>query len=496
MKTFIIQLESHDDLDSTRDKLKGAKARRAILVWPKSGKAVADFYSLSLLQREAKRQGLAIGFISSLAEVRENANILGIPVFESLSQAERSVWSTPVRPHIDRKAPQGYQYLAAERERLYPQRKNTRLHEFGRAMLFLVSILSLAVLVLFFTPSAAVKIAPHKTEQSISFDVRVNPSANEVNLAGVIPGQTVRLELSGTQTGTSSGQTRVGSASASGELQLTNLSGQVLDIPAGTSFITLSNESLRFSTVESVRLAADNTKSYSVKVTANQAGEEGNLPAGESFVSQTAWAGSVTASNAEAFTGGTSIDSPSPSEADLEKNRQALIQNLEEQAGNTLLIGRPEGTVLIPQSLDGSVISEVRSAEAGQPADHFTLEIKMAFAATTYLQSDVDELAQSILDANLGSGMKAVPGSLEVNSLTEIANQEGNYSWKVKARRLSEAQISMDDLSQAVVRMPLEQAKAYFDSSLQLDQNAEINITPHWWKYMPFVSFRIQIEEQ
>lgn len=496
MKTFIIQLESHDDLDSARDKLKGAKARRAILVWPKSGKTVADFYSLSLLQREAERQGVAIGFISNRAEVRENANLLGIPVFESLSQAERSVWSAPARKHIDRRAPQGYESMVTERDRLHPQRKNARLHEFGRAALFLVSILSLVVLVLFFTPSAVVKIVPHKTEQSISFDVRANPNANEVSLAGVIPGQTVSLELSGSRTGTSSGKTKVGSTSATGELQLTNLSGQVLDIPAGTSFIALPNDALSFTTVEGVHLAADNTQTSTVKVTANQAGEDGNLQAGVSFVPQTTWAGSVTASNAAAFTGGTSIDSPSPSEADLDKERQALIQQLNQQAGSTLLIGRPEGTVLIPQSLKGTVLSEIRSAEPGQPADHFTLEIKMAFTAMTYLRADVDELAQSILDANLGSGMKAVPASQKVNSLTGFSVQDGSFTWKVDARRTTEEQISVDDLSQAVLRMPLEQAKTYFDSHLQLDQNTVIEIAPRWWTYMPFVSFRIQIEEQ
>lgn len=495
MKTFIIQLEPHDDLDSARDKLKGAKARRAIIVWPKSGRALADYYSLSLLQREAERQGVALGFISHQAAVRENAKFLGIPVFSSLSQAERSVWKSPVRKNISWREPLGYQSLVTERERLHPAKKITRLHEFGRAMLFLVSILSLVVLVLFFLPSADVRIFPHKSDQSISLDIRVNPNVNEINLAGVIPGEKENLELSAARTGSSSGSTQVGSATASGALELTNLSGSPFDLPAGTPFITISTNPLTFSTVEDIRLPADNAQPVMVRVAANQAGEEGNLPAGISFSLQAAWSGSVTAVNPEAFTGGASITSPSPTAADLDKERQALVQELNQRAGTTLLTGRPEGTVLIPQSLAGTILSEVRSAEPGQPADHFTLEIKMAFTAMTYQQSNVEELAQSILDANLDTGMRAVPGSLKVVPAADISNAVGNYTWKVSASRQVERQIPADDLSQALIRLPVDQVAPFLDSQLEMDQAAKITITPRWWKLMPFVSFRIKIIE-
>jgi hypothetical protein len=496
MKTFIIQLEPHDDLNSARDKLKGAKARRVIFVWPKSGKGLADYYSLSLLRRQAERQGVEISFITQNAEVTENARLMGIPLFTSLSQAERSTWKSSRPGRINRRAPIGYQNLVIGRERLYPKLKPTRFHEFGQVMLFLIGILSLVSLVLFFIPSATVTIVPQKTSQDVTFDFIVNPTVKEINLAGIIPGNVVTVEVEGRKTAASSGKTQVGVSPASGALQLTNYSGSILDIPQGTLFIPVSQQNLSFQTTGEARLSADGNQTILVNVVAVRPGIEGNIPGGQSFVPQSGWAGSVTATNPEAFSGGSSMDSPSPTEGDLENARQALIQELEQQAREMLLVGRPQGTMLIPQSLGSTVISAVSSADPGQPADHFTLEVKMSYTATTYLQSDLNELAYSILDANLDGHQKASGDTPVISQPSRFTAEQSYFVSEISAHRLVQEQISLDDLSQALVRMPVEEAKAYLNQNLPLEKGAEITISPDWWKYMPFVSFRIRIGEQ
>lgn len=190
------------------------------------------------------------------------------------------------------------------------------------------------------------------------------------------------------------------------------------------------------------------------------------------------------------------MDSPSPTEGDLENARQALIQELEQQAREMLLVGRPQGTMLIPQSLGSTVISAVSSADPGQPADHFTLEVKMSYTATTYLQSDLNELAHSILDANLDGHQKASGNTPVISQPSRFTAEQSNFVSEISAHRLVQEQISLDELSQALVRMPVEEAKAYLNQNLPLEKGAEITVSPDWWKYMPFVSFRIRIGEQ
>jgi hypothetical protein len=496
MKTFVIQLEEHDDLTSARDKLKGAKAQRVVFVWPKSGKGLSDHYSLSWLKREAERLGLVISFISSNHEVRENARLLGIPLFPSLSQAERVRWKNPRSAHIDRRAPLGYQTLVEERERLHPAIKTGRIHELGQAALFLIGILSLAAMILFFLPSAEVRITPQKTSQNVVINVKVDPNASGVNPAGVIPGRVVSMELSGSETAASSGRTRVAAASATGVLQVANQSGTFIDLPLGTVFSADSNPKLTFQTLEHVLLPPDKSKMTLVNVIASQPGSTANLNSGESFSLQTTLSENVSATNPNPFSGGDSMDAPTPSKEDLEKVRQALMQELKQQAGTQLLAGKLEGTQLIESSLVGTITSETHSAEPGQPADHFTLGIKANVTGMTYFQADLNELAQSILDANLPPSMSAVPNSLQLAPASESSAQDGAYAWRMSLTRQLEKQISTDELVQRLVGMPIDKARERVDSTLVLEKGSEISISPAWWKSMPFVAFRIRILEQ
>src|SRR5512143_2929590 len=93
MKTQIITLESHDDLISVRDRMSWAKTPRILLVWPKYEK---------VLQRHALSLGAQLGLVTRAHRVRQDAEALKIPVFESTGQAQRVAWPKPRRrkwPH-------------------------------------------------------------------------------------------------------------------------------------------------------------------------------------------------------------------------------------------------------------------------------------------------------------------------------------------------------------------------------------------------------------
>jgi hypothetical protein len=496
MKTFVIQLEAHDDLVSARDRLRGVKASRVVLVWPKSGKVLSDYFSLSLLMREADRQGVMLALITKDAEARENARELGIPVFDSLGMAERSRWHPIKRRKIERRPPVGYETLVIERESLHPPLKGTRLHEFGQVVLFLISLLSLGAIALFLVPSAVVKVSLPKTIQEVTFTVQVSPKVSGVNLAGTIPGEVVTLELSGTQTGVSSNKTRVGTVPAEGVITLKNLSTQPLSVPKGTTFLHSTPTEISFISLEDATLTGGVNQEVNIKVVALQAGEEGNLPAGSAFVPQAAWSGNVQALSLDSFGGGVSVDSPSPSEEDYARLREEMMDGLKKQAAASILAGKQDGTTLIPQSLSVLQTSEVRSVEPGLPADHFTLEIKAMFSGLTYRQADVTSLAQSVLVVHLPQGFVPVNETLIVSSSPDIKESAGEYTWEVHARQMVMQQVHEETLSGALTRMPLDQARNVLEANLNLLSPPEITLSPHWWKIMPFTPFRIQVEEQ
>jgi len=82
-----------------------------------------------------------------------------------------------------------------------------------------------------------------------------------------------------------------------------------------------------------------------IKVIALQAGEEGNLPAGSAFVPQAAWSGNVQALSLDSFSGGVSVESPSPSEEDYARLREGLMDELKAGCRVHDWQAGPDGTI-------------------------------------------------------------------------------------------------------------------------------------------------------
>src|SRR5512144_2386422 len=92
MKTYIVQLEDHDDVISARDKISWSKARRILLVWPGKGRVLERRVDLLLLQRHSHQLGAQLAFATRSREVRAHARELGIPVFPNAVIAQQLAW--------------------------------------------------------------------------------------------------------------------------------------------------------------------------------------------------------------------------------------------------------------------------------------------------------------------------------------------------------------------------------------------------------------------
>src|SRR4030095_6150319 len=105
VKTQIITLESHDDLISVRDRMSWAKTPRILLVWPKYENVTLRQVDLKVLQRHAISLGAQLGLVTRARRVREEAEAVRIPVFESAGQAQKIAWPAPRRKRLLRHTP-------------------------------------------------------------------------------------------------------------------------------------------------------------------------------------------------------------------------------------------------------------------------------------------------------------------------------------------------------------------------------------------------------
>ena len=74
MKTQIIQLEAHDDIVSTRDKMGWSQTSRIVLVWPNKGKILDRRLDLVLLQRHSMLLGAQLALVTQEEEILFHAH--------------------------------------------------------------------------------------------------------------------------------------------------------------------------------------------------------------------------------------------------------------------------------------------------------------------------------------------------------------------------------------------------------------------------------------
>jgi hypothetical protein len=79
MKTQVLQLDPHDDIISTRDKLGWKQTGRILLVWPRKGHVLTRRLDLVLLARHTASLGAQLALITRDPQVRDNLTVWILP---------------------------------------------------------------------------------------------------------------------------------------------------------------------------------------------------------------------------------------------------------------------------------------------------------------------------------------------------------------------------------------------------------------------------------
>ncbi len=195
LKTKIISLESHDDLISVRDKFSWAKTPRILLVWPKYEKITLRLLDMKVLQRHADSLGAQLGLVTRRANVRRDAESLGIPVFKSTVAAQRDLWpdSAPRSQRIP-KTPR--RDLRKIRDTVYEKEALWRTSLLGRVLTFTVGVIAVLTIAGIFVPRAALTLYPETQTQSVVIPVAASRSVEAVSVTGEIPAQAISVTVS------------------------------------------------------------------------------------------------------------------------------------------------------------------------------------------------------------------------------------------------------------------------------------------------------------
>ena len=494
MKTQIITLESHDDLISVRDRMSWAKTPRILLVWPKYEKVTLRQVDLKVLQRHALSLGAQLGLVTRARRVREDAEALKIPVFESTGQAQRVAWPKARRRKWIHRAPR--KDLREQREQVLSGEKLWRTHPVTRVGAFLLGVTSVLVLVALFIPRAQVILQPNSKVQSIVLPVTASPSVESVFITGNIPAYEKRVIVDGSQTVVVTGKGVTPQSKSKGNVIFRNLTQQSVPVPAGTVVKTIDN--IRFVTTSDSEMEAGVGKMLELPIEAVEAGLSGNVDAETIAVVEGRLGLSLSVTNPEATTGGKETPSVQASDADRERAKNQLMETLESDAHGQLSDEMASGDVLFDDTFAVSqILSEVYDPPAGAAGTKLTLTMQVEFSALYASTQDLSDLASLALNASLPSGFAAASEALTVKPATKpSANADGSMHWTVRAERRIVQQINNSQVTQLIQGIRSQRVKTLLEKNLPLDGTPQINLSPSWWPWVPIVPFRISVVTQ
>src|SRR5574339_749487 len=351
MKTQIITLESHDDLISVRDRMSWAKTPRILLIWPKYEKVALRQVDLKVLQRHALSLGAQLGLVTRTRRVREDAEALRIPVFESTGQAQRVAWPKPRRRRWPRRPPRKDLRELQREGRSRREANGWLAHPVTRIGAFVVGVSSVLVLVALFIPRAHVRLHPEARVQSLVLPVSADPDVESVFITGSIPAREAHVIIEGAQTVTVTGQAVIPQSKARGAVVFRNLTQQTVSIPAGMVVRTAGEESVRFVTTRDGEVQAGVGETVELPVEAVEGGLAGNVEAESIVIPEGRLGLSLSVTNPEPMTGGREIPSVQATDRDRERARDELMEKLEEQARSQLTQEVGAGDILFEQTL-------------------------------------------------------------------------------------------------------------------------------------------------
>jgi len=503
MKTCVVQLENHDDVISTQDKISWSKASRVLLVWPRRGKVLQRSVDLLLVLRCCQRLGAQLAVVTGDGEVIGNAHDLGIPVYSSVEQAQMAYWGPPHGGKVMSRLSSTMQRQPLEVQKLREMRRQSQVapsqNRILRLALFAAGVIAFLALVLFFAPGASITLTPLEQVQQISLPVQAQSALQVVNLSGGMPAHVLSVVVEGKDQLTSSGYAHAPEGYASGEVLLTNLTDQEVELPAGTIVLTAGAAPARFAMTHAVQVPSGPGRARSAAVKAVLPGLGGNVAAGaiQAIEGPAGWR--VAVANPLPISGGSERIIPAPTRFDAQKLREKLLASLRQMALEELRANVAPGQIMLDGSLRvRTVLEEIQEPAEGQPADVIQLALRVEYEAWYVAETDLQSIAQAALDANLPACYQPLPGTFtyqfQMQDQGTLDNpEERNFQGQLVAKRTIQATWSDAAAIQAVTGQRLAEAGAILSNRLALSATPVIEVYPPWWNRLPFLPARITL---
>lgn len=337
-------------------------------------------------------------------------------------------------------------------------------------------------------PKATITVTPatdpFKTDVPVTFAARaVAPDF----AANVLPAKVIDVTRQSSKQVNATGTKEAG-GKATGTISVINTLSRTQSLVARTRFAAPDGRIYR--TQSAVRVPANGQAS--VTVTADDAGEAGNLAAGTRMTIPALSGEGVYGQTSAEIAGGTNSATPVVSAADADRARnelavQAAQEGLDEAKAKLAVGNKINDKVTVTTVLDSDINPPV-----GAPGTAFTITGRVKIAYFTYSDSDYQQMLKEDL------GPKVPPGSdLVTDKMTQVFTtgqaSSDRLAGIVTVSAFTSAGVSRDELKQQITGLTPDEAEQRL-RELGKVSNVSVKLSPFWVRKIPERENKVHIE--
>lgn len=395
--------------------------------------------------------------------------------------------------------------ISAEPEPIYPSgfvRKKVRVWPKLLTGLIVIAFLMVGLIGYLVLPTTEILIYPKK--EKMSFDLNL---IGDLNISSIdealnkVPLQEIRVTKTLSRTFPSTGEKEV-KEKAKGVITIYNeYSSSVQTLVGTTRFQSPEGKIFRISRnvvvpgakIEQGKIVASTIQ---VEVTADQPGADYNIGPSDftipGFKDTAKYAGFYAKSDKpmeQGYIGLLKI----VSEDDLSQARESLIEELKNQAKETLESQIPTDLELVQGGIREQ-IEEISEIEPGGQMEHFTLEMEITSQALLFNQEDLKVLVDLNLAAQVSENKIPVSQSQLVRHQeirVDWQNQEVDFNLEVEEDvvfQIDTAKIKRDLAGQNEIEV-----RKYLANQMEIER-AKVSFWPFWVKRIPMQEKKIEVE--
>ncbi len=301
----------------------------------------------------------------------------------------------------------------------------------------IVFVALLGVWFYFSRAEVVVYVSPKNLQntESIILDENIK-SADIANYT--FPAYVVETEIVSEKAKPATGGKTVGER-ASGQVNIRNGTSEEIKLKSGSFLI--SSDGLKFVLDEDVTLPAAESPispgEISVKVSANNIGEEYNLAKDVSFSVANYPKSEVDAISEIEFSGGSSRKIRVISESDIKSLRDELVKEIQDKAKISLK-SESINSLFIEDTVLYTVIKESVSNKAGEEADEVSMSINLRTKGLILPQNQIEEMSRFILKDQIPDGfaLKSEQVDMDFQLRDKIGNGVWEFDVNLKAKLL------------------------------------------------------------